>query len=220
MNGETENLGVWRVASPRRFMLGALLLMASGVVGVTATVFRWAPCGDASDQGQCTTFYELSLLPFGRYFLLWGIADVMLAAALIALLRQAKPRIVGYLIIGCVVAMGLCSVLFGAGVEALRETTVNVLTVGSWVLIPILGLVTILRSVDGRAGDGRGWVVLVMISMVLGSGIAEYILINGIVNYVDTPIGTDGLRYALLALLGTAMLVVLARQRVKVVVGP
>ncbi len=214
MNGETENLGIWRIAERKRFAIGALLLLAAGALGIVATAIRWAPCGDASDQGQCASFEAISQLPLLHYFLLWGIADLILAASLVFLLWGTRPKIVSILIIGCFAAMGLFSVLFGAGLESLGPVMVNALMVGSWLLIPVLSLVVIIRNVGGRGGGGHGWVALVMGSMAVGSGTTEYLVINTFVNYVDTPIGSDGLRYALFALVGAALLVFLAKQRV------
>ncbi|PQZ89513.1 hypothetical protein CQ018_15220 [Arthrobacter sp. MYb227] len=213
MAAVSEGLGPWGIANRRRFICAAAFLVVSGLIGTIATIIRWFPCGDTSDRGQCTGFDSLSIMPFGWYFVMWGIADLLLAAGVsLILLRHVHGVFITVLALG-IVSTAALTLLFGLGIESLRLSAMWFLTMNWWLFTPLIAVTIIIMM--GRTWDyaGNNWALLPVVALVLGAGLCEYFFLQLVFQSVDTPRASDGLRYMFLVVIGLLMCGFLVQKR-------
>lgn len=208
MGVAAEGLRPWGMISRRRFFVGALLLLCSGIVGSLATLRRWAPCGDASDSGQCADLASLAVLPLDWYFAMWGSADLLLAIGLLLISIHHVHRVLLGMLVVSIGVCGLFTMLFGLGVGSLLTPVTESLVI-LWALVaPLLALIAAIAMGNVWELKGNMWALILLGLLVLCSGFSEYVLLQVIFASVDTPRGSDGLRYLFLVPLAVVMLVV------------
>lgn len=219
MAAVVEGLGPWGISNRWRFLGGALLLMGAGTLGTIAAFIRWLPCGDTSDQGTCTYSGELADLPFHWFFVMLGIADLLLAAGVVLIVKHHVHRI-----LISVLALGIASsatfaLFFGLGVQALRGPMVWFLGFGWMLVLPFIAVIIAIVMHRTWEYAGNYWALLPILALVLGSGFGEYFLLQLVFNAVDTPRGSDGLRFMFVLVIGVVMCGFLIANRLGVTVS-
>lgn len=228
-----------RIPNRKRLSAGMLLLVVSGVLGVLAAVQRWVPCWGEPEGLICARLMSGGVAPSQGVFLLGGLADICLLGAVIILLRGRGPRYTLWCLAFFLAVAVVVSLFFGARDAAFGPWADSVLFLIWWWPIPIISFIFIVRMIyswqskvetaanagaEGgpetdtgadREADADMWTVLVMIAILIGTGLSEYVILNVYANSADTPYGFGGLRYALFVLVGLVMSVVLLSQRIR-----
>lgn len=214
-----------QVAGRWRVVWGMVLLLASGTTGVLAAVIRWTPCWGEPEGLACASLMNGDEIPGQRFFLLWGLADLFLVGALVFLMRGLGPKLLARLIQAGLAVAGTGSLVYGVGATAWGPVAWNVGIRLWWFFIPLLSFVFVARMLNvwqadeearlaagggprhaaGAAEAAGGWTALVLVAVVLGAGLSEFIILSLFVDTADSPYGSDGLRYALFVLIGIAM---------------